>query len=132
MHLFSRRRWTRVGLMIFLMVLFPALTAWPQGATPNTGRPAILDFGRGVCPTCKKMEAILTKLKGQYGDQVEVRLVYLDKEESLFTQYRIMMVPTQVFLDGSGKEVDRHIGLFPEEELVKKLQELQFLKEKGK
>jgi thioredoxin-like negative regulator of GroEL len=132
MHLFPRRRWTRLGLMIGLLVLFPALTAWPEGVTPKTGRPAILDFGRGVCPTCKQMEVILEKLKAQYADQVEVRLVYLDKEESLFTQYRIMIVPTQVFLDASGKEVDRHIGLFPEEELVKKLQALQFLKEKGK
>jgi thioredoxin 1 len=74
------------------------------------------------------MEKVLTGVKDEYGDQVEVRLVMMEKNEDLFKQYKIMLVPTQIFLDASGKEVFRHVGLYPEKELVEKLQELNFIK----
>jgi thioredoxin 1 len=70
----------------------------------------------------------MAELKPQYGDQVELRMVYSDEEKLLFEQYKIMLIPTQVFLDASGKEVDRHIGALPKEEVVKKLQELKFIR----
>jgi thioredoxin 1 len=67
-------------------------------------------------------------LKPQYGDQVELRMVYSDEEKPLFEQYKIMLIPTQVFLDASGKEVDRHMGALPKEEVVQKLKELKFIR----
>ena len=45
----------------------------------------------------------------------------------MFGEYKIVAIPTQVFLDASGKEVDRHIGALTKEEVVKKLKELKFL-----
>ncbi len=130
MHRSTRRLGGMVFLALLVMSASPVLTVGGQAAlAAPEPKPAILDFGRGVCPTCKKMEGVLEKIKAQYGDQVEVRLVYMDKERDLFNQYLIVAIPTQVFLDASGKEVDRHIGLFPEEELVKKLKELKFLPE---
>ncbi len=131
MHLSTRRFGGMVFLALFVMAVAPFLTPGGQAAlAAPEAKPAILDFGRGLCPSCKKMEGILEKIKAQYADQVDVRLVYMDKEGPLFNQYLIVAVPTQVFLDASGKEVDRHIGLFPEEDLVKKLKELKFLQEK--
>ena len=40
---------------------------------------------------------------------------------------RSWLIPTQVFLDASGKVVDRHIGALPKEEVIKKLKELKFI-----
>jgi thioredoxin 1 len=74
------------------------------------------------------MEKILEAVKGQYGQQVEVRLIYVDRDKDLARQYKVMLIPTQVFVDASGQEVFRHLGLFPKDELVKKLQELKFIK----
>jgi thioredoxin 1 len=37
--------------------------------------------------------------------------------------YGIESIPTQVFLDENGKEYSRHVGYFPEEELVKVLKQ---------
>ena len=45
----------------------------------------------------------MAELQASYGDQVEVRMVYADKEKDLFQQYKIMLIPTQVFLDASGQ-----------------------------
>jgi len=35
-----------------------------------------------------------------------------------------MTIPTQIFLDKDGREVFRHIGYFPYEEIVKILEEM--------
>ena len=43
-------------------------------------------------------------------------------------QYKIVLIPTQVFFDASGKEVDRHIGALTKEEVIKKLKELKFIR----
>jgi hypothetical protein len=40
----------------------------------------------------------------------------------------VALVPTQVFLDTAGKVVFRHEGPLPEDQLVKKLQELGFIR----
>jgi thioredoxin len=124
-------RGTLIGLFClvvgFLMVWQPWLNQ-ALAAAPATGKPAIYDFGRGMCVSCQEMEKILGAVKGKYGNQVEVRLVMAEKDERMFKKYKIMLIPTQVFLDASGKEVFRHVGLFPEKELVAKLQELNFIK----
>lgn len=39
-----------------------------------------------------------------------------------------MLIPTQVFLNAAGQEVDRHSGPLTKEEVLKKLQELQLIK----
>jgi thioredoxin 1 len=122
---------TLVCWILALGMLVSALPVSAPAAAPSKARPTILDFGRGLCPNCKQMEGILEKIKERYGDQVDVRLVYVDQDEALFKQYRIMLVPTQVFLDASGKEVFRHTGVFPPDLLEKKLRELKFIKNQG-
>jgi thioredoxin 1 len=74
------------------------------------------------------MAKIMAELKPQYSDQLEVRMVYVDKEKDLFQQYKIMLIPTQVFLDAAGKEVDRHVGAWSKEEVIKKLKDLKFIR----
>ncbi|MGZ5478786.1 MAG: TlpA family protein disulfide reductase, partial [Candidatus Aminicenantales bacterium] len=36
-------------------------------------------------------------------------------------KYGIQLIPTQVFLDQKGKEIARHVGLFPKEEILELL-----------
>jgi thioredoxin len=97
-------------------------------AAPAPGKPALYEFGAGYCVSCKEMAKIMTELKAQYGEQVEVRMIYADKEKELFKQYKIMLIPTQVFVDTAGKEVDRHIGALSKDEVLKKLKELKFIR----
>jgi thiol-disulfide isomerase/thioredoxin len=124
-------RGTFIGLFClavgFLEVWQP-LPAQAQGAAQATGKPALYEFGAGYCASCKDMEKIMAELKTTHSDQVELRLVYVDKEKPLFDQYKIMLIPTQVFLDTQGKEVDRHIGPLTKEEVLKKLKELKFIR----
>jgi hypothetical protein len=38
-----------------------------------------------------------------------------------------MLIPTQVFLNASGKEVDRHMGPLTKEEVLQKLKDLKLI-----
>jgi thioredoxin 1 len=121
-------------LSTLLLVVVTGFIGWSigpargQASAPAKSRPAIYDFGSGRCLSCREMEKILDAIKGQYGGQVEVRLIYVDQDRDLARQYKVMVIPTQVFVDASGQEVFRHLGLFPKDKLVKKLQELKFIK----
>jgi thioredoxin 1 len=120
-----------VGLVVLIMgflVVWQPVPILAQGAAPAKGKPALFEFGAGYCVSCKEMAKIMAELTPQYGDQVEVRMVYVDKEKDLFQRYKIMLIPTQVFFDASGKEVDRHIGALSKEEVIKKLKELKFIR----
>jgi thioredoxin 1 len=113
-------------VMGFLVVCQPRL-ALAQGSAPATSKPALYEFGAGYCFSCKEMEKVMAELKTTHSDQVEFRMVYVDKEKPLFEQYKIVLIPTQVFLDASGKEVDRHMGPLTKEEVLKKLRELKLI-----
>ena len=95
------------------MLVWQPVPTQAQGSAPAQGKPAMYDFGAKYCVPCKEMQKVVAELKPQYGDQVEFRMVYVDEEKPLFGQYKIVAIPTQVFLDASGKEVDRHLGALP-------------------
>jgi thioredoxin 1 len=125
--MFNSRRLARVTLLLMCLTLVlcgAAATAGPRSPKP---RPAILEFGRETCPICKRMEQVMAQVKKAYGTQVEVRILYVERHEHLYRHYGIVIIPTQVFLDASGKEVFRHEGELTLEKLVKKLQELKWI-----
>lgn len=115
-----------IGLMGFLFLQHP-LPTQAQGAAPAQGNPALYEFGSKYCIPCKEMKEVMAALKASHGDQVEFRLIYVDEEKPLFGQYKIVAIPTQVFLNAEGKEVDRHLGALSKEEVIKKLKELKFI-----
>ncbi len=116
-----------IFLVGFLLLWHP-LPIQAQGSAAAEGKPALYDFSAKYCIPCKEMQKVVAELKPQYGDQVEFRLVYSDEEMPLFKQYKIVAIPTQVFLDASGKVVDRHLGALSKEEVLKKLKELKFIR----
>ena len=123
-------RGTLIGLFCLVagfLVVWQAMPVQAQGSAAAKGKPAFYDFGAKYCIPCKEMQKVVAELKPQYGDQVEFRLIYSDEEMPLFKQYKVVAIPTQVFLDASGKEVDRHLGALPKEEVIKKLKELKFI-----
>ena len=126
------KSWRSRGVLGFiclmgLLVLWPALPTQAQGSAAAKGKTALYEFGAKYCIPCKEMKEVMAALKTSHGDQVEFRMVYSDEEMPMFEQNKIMLIPTQVFLDASGQEVDRHIGALPKEEVIKKLKELKFI-----
>jgi thioredoxin 1 len=116
------------GLMAGLLVVWGAMPAQAQGAAPASGKPALYEFGAKTCIPCQQMKQVMADLTASHSDQMEFRMVYVDENRPMFGEYQIVAIPTQVFLDASGKEVDRHLGALSKEEVIQKLKELKFIK----
>jgi len=113
-----------MGFLLF----WHAFPTQAQGSAAAPGKPALYEFGAKYCIPCKEMKEVMAALKTSHGDQVEFRMIYVDEGKPMFGEYKIMAIPTQVFLDASGKEVDRHLGALSKEEVLKKLKELKFIR----
>ena len=102
------------------------------GGKPSSGAatrlPSLVEFGSNTCVPCQQMAPILKELAAQYKGKIEVTTVDVYKEPRLAERQGIRAIPTQVFFDKQGKEVSRHVGFFPKEEIVAAFKELGFLR----
>ncbi|MFB3880399.1 MAG: thioredoxin family protein [Armatimonadota bacterium] len=94
----------------------------------KSGRPTIADFGAGWCEWCKKMAPVLAEAAGKHKGKLNVVFINTDDDPALARQYRISSIPAQVFFDSKGKEVGRHVGYYPIEELDAQLKSLGLIK----
>ncbi len=88
------------------------------------GKPTLAEFGRGTCIPCKEMKPILENLAAEYQDRLNVSIVSVDEYRELTNYFRIMAIPTQIGFDSSGKEVFRHVGFWPKDQIVAQLSQL--------
>ena len=93
-------------------------------------RPKLLELGSKNCIPCRMMEPILESLKKKYGDKLEVEFIDVRKVRSAARKYRIRVIPTQIFFSHDGKELFRHRGFMPEEDIIAKWKELGYDLEK--
>ncbi len=92
-------------------------------ANTNKYKVTFVELGSVRCIPCQKMQAVMKSIEKKYAKQVKVVFhdVWTPEGKPFGEQYAIQVIPTQVFLNDLGKEVFRHEGYFPEEELIKVL-----------
>ena len=86
-------------------------------AAKSGGAPRMWDFGSTTCVPCKTMKGILDPMMVDYNGKVDVRIIDVYKEKELAREYRIVTIPTQVFIDAAGKELYRHVGVYPRDSI---------------
>lgn len=86
-----------------------------------SGQPTMADFGAGWCQACKMMDPVLRQAAQKYEGRANIVYVDTDKFPQMARSYKIRAIPTQIFFDSSGKEVNRHMGYWPIEEVDKQL-----------
>jgi len=83
-----------------------------------------IELGADKCVPCKMMQPIMDELRREYPDTLNVVFYDVWKDPKPVQEYGINSIPTQVLLDGDGKEIFRHIGFWPKDEIVSKYKEL--------
>jgi thioredoxin 1 len=83
------------------------------------------ELGSVRCIPCKQMQPVIKSIQEKYKDQVQVIFydVWTKEGKEASKKFTFEEIPTQIFLDKNGKEFFRHTGFFPEEEIVKVLQQ---------
>ncbi len=96
----------------------------PVDKVRNSGRPSLVDFGSKGCRPCDMLAPILETLRKKYEGKANVIFVSVREEQILASRYGIQSIPVQIFFDKDGKEIFRHVGFIPQDEIEKKLAEM--------
>jgi thioredoxin 1 len=117
------------GITLMFLFSIPFLYAQTKEKINSTSKPAVtfIELGSVNCIPCRQMQPVMKSVEKKYGGQLKVIFydVWKNDQKQYASQYQIRLIPTQVFLDGKGKEIMRHEGFLAEVEIDK------FLKSKG-
>lgn len=117
-------------MMVALLINFLSISCIAQEQKEetkplkNNAKITFVELGSVNCIPCKKMQPVMKSIEEKYGDQIEVIFydVWEPDQKKYAKQYKISLIPTQVFLDADGKEFHRHQGFYPEEAIDEILQ----------
>ena len=93
----------------------------PVNKARQSGKPTLVDFGSKGCVPCEMLAPILETLQKKYKGKANVVVILTGEEPVLASRYGIEVIPLQIFYDASGKEVFRHTGFYPQEDIEKQL-----------
>ena len=91
---------------------------------PVKGIVTMVDLGAASCVPCKMMAPILDKLEKRYQGKAAVVFIDLRYNQEAAQQFRVQAIPTQIFFDKDGREINRHIGYMNEEAIVAQLKSM--------
>lgn len=78
----------------------------------------ILDFFGTWCAPCKTIEKVLKKIAIDFADKVIICKINVDNSSSLTSSFKVRGVPTLLFFDGDGVEINRLVGARDYEEIA--------------
>lgn len=132
-----------VGALVLVMACLVSVPVNAQAADPNqppsktkrllsagsrlseNPKPVtMIELGSVRCVPCKLMQPVMREIELEYGERVKVVFhdVWTAEGRPFADQFHIQGIPTQIFLDRTGKEFFRHTGFFPKAEIIKILQ----------
>lgn len=115
-----------IGMFLFIMIsLVAVLASISLGNTAKSKlpkdiidellkskRPFVIDFYADWCPPCQAMIPIMETLEKKYRGKVEIVKVNVDlsQNRSLIIKYRVVSIPTFVFINKKGEVSNIIIG----------------------
>jgi len=113
-----------LGLLLLLATTQSCMSQTEKKSV-HQAKVTFIELGSVRCIPCRKMEAVLESIRKKYPKDVKVIFydVWTKEGRPYAEKYHVNRIPTQVFLDANGKEFYRHVGYFPEAELIKILKQ---------
>ncbi len=89
----------------------------------NMSKPELLDFSATWCGPCKMQKPFLDKVKEEFGDQVDVKVIDVDQNQEMAAKYGIQAVPTLIIVK-EGEAVKRFTGVTTAGILIEELKKV--------
>lgn len=116
------------GLLLICLMAAPVAASDSNPADipqlPVPGMVTMIDLGAKKCIPCKMMAPIMEKMEKKYAGKAAIIFIDVWENREQAGRFGIRAIPTQIFYDASGKEVSRHVGFMPEEDIIKTLSQL--------
>lgn len=90
----------------------------------NEYMPVVIEFSATWCGPCQQLKPIFEALTDEYKGKVEMESVDVDENPSLARKYSIQNIPTIIFFDKQGNEVNRIVGYVPKSKLEQSIKSL--------
>lgn len=88
-------------------------------------KPVVMIFSSTMCSDCQKMKKIIDIVEPNYKDKVDFMKINAslpdENIQSMVKKYKVMLVPTIIFIDKSGNQKIRKEGSMPQSEFEKNL-----------
>ena len=119
-----------VVLVVVVVACLKSSGPEPRGSAlpttrPSSGLPRLVELGAGKCQACKAMAPIIEQLRKEYAGRIEVESVDVIEDRERARQIDFNLIPSQVFFDAAGKELWRHEGFMPKDQIEAKFAELK-------
>ena len=108
--------------ILAVYLLLPSIS----GAAENPLKPTLVELMTPVCPACKEMAKVLAEFEEKHGGSVEVKVIDVREDANAARLYQVRYVPTLVFLDEEGKELEKKVGYMPLDALEKEWERLGY------
>lgn len=86
----------------------------------KSDKPVLVDFYAEWCGPCKMLSPVLDKISESLEGTASIVKVNIDDCAATARKYMVMSVPTMIVFKG-GEQVDKLVGLRPEQALVETL-----------
>ena len=80
----------------------------------------VLDFYADWCGPCQMLKPILDEVEKEHPD-VEFVKINIDEQQEMAEKYKVMSIPTLVFLDDDDKIVETFVGMKSKQDIEKVL-----------
>ena len=116
----------RMKTVMTIVVLLLAFSAYSSAEDMDAvlnkakaeGKIVMLELGSVGCIPCEQMKPVMQKLRDTYQGKLDVIFVDVKKDHETAHRFNVHIIPVQVFLDKTGKEIHRHMGFYSYEEIV--------------
>jgi thioredoxin 1 len=95
----------------------------PLSEALKNGLPTVLDLGADSCIPCKMMKPIFAELETELKGKANILLLEISEYRDIANEYKVRVIPTQIFFDQKGKQYWRHEGFLSKEDILKKIEE---------
>ena len=89
------------------------------------GKPTFMEVGSDRCHSCQEMGKRLYKTVQKH-PKSEIFFVNVHKEREAASKLGVQIIPTQIIVDGKGKELYRHMGVLEPKEIEDLLKKYKF------
>ncbi len=89
--------------------------------------PVLMTFTSSMCMDCQKMKGVIKEVEGDYSDRINfININALDKDRKVkeyIKKYNVVLVPTMIFLDENGNQINKIEGAVTKEVLINEIEE---------
>ena len=112
-------------LPVISYVLISKYSSQTIAVATDNNLPSVLVFSSSMCLDCQKLKLVLDDVSDEYTPKVNIIRINIDNSKKVndyIKKYGIQLVPTTVFLDKNGNQINKIEGFVERDELVENLE----------